>query len=456
LGISAVALAGLIALADNAAAQEKRQGSGERREGTSSGERREGANAGERREGANAGERREGANAAERREGERLDPGARVEGEFRSGGYSGGYYAPYNSGYYGPNRGWYGGRGWYGDRGWYGSPGYSYGYPMYDNGFVNDGYSNGYSDDGRRGRFFGGRRGGDYSYGSYGSGSSCHGGCHGGYGSSCHGGYGAGCTGGSYYGGSQNGNSQNGNSYGAMSTKGGALIQLKVPADATVTFDDQPTQQTGEIRQFITPALEANKNFSYSVHVKSQNMDETRKIKVSPDKQVTMDFTMPQAAEGQRAAPEQAPAPGRKSYGATKEGAHHEGKEAAPAPGAAREGAPAPAPAAKEENAPQAGGDIHEGTVVSFSNGKLEMTDPEHGKHSHQLAPDTKVFIDGQPAKAEDLKADMKIKVTNKKGDQQTITRIDAQSKGKNEAQPKANNGALPKAKNNEAPPPQP
>src|SRR5437773_12514114 len=67
LGISAVALAGLIALADNAAAQEKRQGSGERREGASSGE------------------RREGANAAERREGERLDPGARVEGEFRSG-----------------------------------------------------------------------------------------------------------------------------------------------------------------------------------------------------------------------------------------------------------------------------------------------------------------------------------------------------------------------------------
>jgi len=252
-----------------------------------------------------------------------------------------------------------------------------------------------------------------------------------------------------------------------MSTKGGALIQLKVPADATVTFDDQPTQQTGEIRQFITPALEANKNFSYSVHVKSQNMDETRKIKVSPDKQVTMDFTMPQAAESQRAAPEQAPAPGRKSYGATKEGAHHEGREAAPAPGAAREGAPAPAPAAKEENAPQApaakeekapqaSGDIHEGTVVSFSNGKLEMTDPEHGKHSHQLAPDTKVFIDGQPAKAEDLKADMKIKVSNKKGDQQTITRIDAQSKGKNEAQPKANNGALPKAKNNEAPPPQP
>jgi len=434
LGISAVALAGLIALAGNAAAQEKRQGSGERREGASSGERRDGASSGERRE---SGERRDG---------------GRVEGEFRSGGY----YGPYGGSYYG-GRGWYGDRGWNGDRGWYGDRGwgsYGYGYPMYDNSSVDYG-SDGYYDDGsygggrRRGRF-GRRRGGDYSYGSYGSGSSCHGGCHGGhYGSSCHGGgyYGAGCTGG-HYGATS---ATNGNAYGAMSANGGAIIQLKVPADATVTFDDQPTQQTGEVRQFITPALEANKNFSYSVHVKSQNMDETRKIKVNPDKQVTMDFTMPQG-ESQRAAPEQAPAPGRKSYGATKEGAHHEGREAAPAPGAAREGAPAPAPAAKEEIAPLASGDIHEGTVVSFNNGKLEMTDAEHGKHSHQLSPDTKVFIDGQPAKAEDLKADMKIKITNKKGDQQTITRIDAQSKDKNEAQPKSN-GAPPKAKNNEAPP---
>src|SRR5947207_1887399 len=80
--------------------------------------------------------------------------------------------------------------------------------------------------------------------------------------------YGAGCTGGSYY-----GSSQNGSSNGAMATNGGALIQLKVPADATVTFDGNPTQQTGEIRQFLTPPLEANKNFSYEVHVKGQNMD---------------------------------------------------------------------------------------------------------------------------------------------------------------------------------------
>jgi uncharacterized protein (TIGR03000 family) len=227
-----------------------------------------------------------------------------------------------------------------------------------------------------------------------------------------------------------------------MSTNGGALIELKVPADAMVTFDNQPTQQTAEIRQFITPTLEANKNFSYLVHVKSQNMDESRKINVSPNKQVTLDFTMPQSAESQRARPEQAPAPGRQRYGAEgKEGSRY--REAAP--GAAREGAPPPLPAAKDGNAPQASSDTHEGTFLSFSNGKLEMTSPDQGKHSHQLSPDTKVFIDGQLAKAEDLKADMKLKITTKMGDPQTVMRIDAQGKAKNGAQPR-----------NEVPAPQP
>jgi len=398
LGISALALAGVLVLADNAMAQ-----------------------------------RRSG--------GVYIGPGGAYYGP--SGGF-------YDGGYYG-GRGWYdgsyyGGRGWSGGgRGWGWDGGRYYGSPMNDGSYVDYGSSDSYYDDGwnggRRGRLFG-RRGG-YSYGSYSYGGGCHGGCHG-YGAGCSGGYyGAGCSGGSYY-----GSSSNGNSYGAMATNGGALIELKVPADATVTFDDQPTQQTGEIRQFLTPALEANKNFSYQVHVKAQNMDETRKINVNADQRVTMDFNMPQGAEGQRAGPEQAPAPGRQpAYGAQEKG-HHEGREAAPTPRAG------------EGNAPQAKADAHEGTFLSFSNGTLEMMDPEHGKHTHHLSADTKVFIDGQPAKAEDLKADMKIKVTNKQGDQQTITRIDAQSKGKNEAQPKGKNEAQPRSNNGaqpkEAPPPQP
>jgi uncharacterized protein (TIGR03000 family) len=367
----------------------------------------------------------------------------------RLGGYyDGGYWGGRGGdGYYG-GRGWYDG-GYYGGRGrgWDGGRFYGNGSAMYDNGNV---YGDSYYDDGsyggRRGRLFG-RRGG-YAYGSYAyGGGGCHGGCHG-YGAGCSGGYyGAGCSGGYYgsgcSGGSYYGSSANGSSYGAMATNGGALIELKVPADATVTFDGQPTQQTGEIRDFLTPPLEANKNFSYQVHVKAQNMDETRKINVNADRRVTMDFTMPQGAEGQRASPEQGPAPGR--------------RERAPAParqpayGATELGAP-PRPLAGEGNTPQANAEVHEGQFLSFSNGTLEMTDPEHGKHTHHLSADTKVFIDGQPAKAEDLKADMKIKVSNKKGDQQTITRIDAQSKGGNGNQPRSNRGAQPK----EAPPPQP
>jgi len=63
------------------------------------------------------------------------------------------------------------------------------------------------------------------------------------------------------------------------------------------------------------------------------------------------------------------------------------------------------------------------------------MTDPQQGKHSHQLGPDAKIFIDGKEAKSEDLKANMKVTITTKKGDPQDVIRVDAQ-KGGNGAQP--------------------
>jgi uncharacterized protein (TIGR03000 family) len=195
-----------------------------------------------------------------------------------------------------------------------------------------------------------------------------------------------------------------------------ALIDVRVAPNATLTFDDQPTQQTGESRQFMTPPLEPGKNFSYTVHAKWQeggrDMDQSRKVSVQAGQQARVDFNTAQAqgSEGNRA-PAPAPRPGQ--------GANIH----APTP------APAPAPDARDRNAPQVEDNTHEGTFISFSNGTLDMTDPEHGKHSHKLSPDTQVTIDGRPAKAEDLKADMKIKVTVKKDDPQSITKIEAKSK---------------------------
>src|SRR6266849_456193 len=83
LGISAVALAGLLGLANFATAQNQNQNrrEGERPQGANPAERPEGTISGERPQGANPTERREGTISGERREGERR------EGEVRSGGY---------------------------------------------------------------------------------------------------------------------------------------------------------------------------------------------------------------------------------------------------------------------------------------------------------------------------------------------------------------------------------
>jgi len=442
LGISAVALAGLFALANDATAQNRTRSSGERREGASS-ENRAGA------------ENRDGA----RRDSDRSDAG-RWEGETRSGYY----YGPYGGrGIYGPGYSTFMGPRYYYR---YGYPGYSdngmyYGNSNFDNTYYSDGSdASGYYDDNswdggrRRGRLFGRRRGGwsDYSYGSYGygSGSSCHGGCHGSYGSGCTGGYyGSGCSGSrSYYGAPAR--DQGGYSYGESGMNGAslgnaALIDVRVAPSATITFDDQPTQQTGEFRQFMTPPLEPGKNFSYTVHAKWQeggrDMDQSRKVSVQAGQQTQVDFNTAQAkgSQGNRA-PEQAPRPGQ--------GANIHAP--APAPEARdRNQAPAPAPDARDRNAPQASGESHEGTFISFNNGTLELTDPQHGKHSHHLSQDTQVTIDGRPAKAEDLKADMKIKITAKKGDPNTITKIEATSKDKDNGDRGTSNKETP-------PPPQP
>jgi hypothetical protein len=74
--------------------------------------------------------------------------------------------------------------------------------------------------------------------------------------------------------------------------------------------------------------------------------------------------------------------------------------------------------------------DTHQGTVVKAANGKLTMKHKDGGaEHSHTLAPDAKVTIDGKPAKLEDLKAGYSITVTTKPGDKTVATKIEAKTK---------------------------
>lgn len=71
----------------------------------------------------------------------------------------------------------------------------------------------------------------------------------------------------------------------------------------------------------------------------------------------------------------------------------------------------------------------HDGKVVSITHEKLVMTNKhstDSKEHSHKLASDAKVTLDGKACKAEDLKTGMKIRVTTKTSDAKVATHIEA------------------------------
>ncbi len=75
-----------------------------------------------------------------------------------------------------------------------------------------------------------------------------------------------------------------------------ARIRLVVPADAKVWFDDHATKQGGEIRDFVSPALEPDRPYVYEIKARSRDKDgqevaRTRRVNVSPNGNVSVDFT---------------------------------------------------------------------------------------------------------------------------------------------------------------------
>jgi hypothetical protein len=73
----------------------------------------------------------------------------------------------------------------------------------------------------------------------------------------------------------------------------------------------------------------------------------------------------------------------------------------------------------------------HNGTFISFADGKLVMTDDKGKEMTHTLAKDAQVTIDGKAAKADDLKLLAKgapVTVTVDK-DKAVASKVDAKSK---------------------------
>jgi len=76
-------------------------------------------------------------------------------------------------------------------------------------------------------------------------------------------------------------------------------------------------------------------------------------------------------------------------------------------------------------------GNTHEGKVVSASGTKLVMTDRDGKEHTHTLAPNGQVMVDGRNAKIEDLRPGMRIRVTTEQGNIGVVTRIEGLDKGR-------------------------
>jgi hypothetical protein len=78
----------------------------------------------------------------------------------------------------------------------------------------------------------------------------------------------------------------------------------------------------------------------------------------------------------------------------------------------------------------------HEGTVVSVTGNKLVMKSQEPGgaakEHTHTLAPNAKVSVDGKAGILSDLKPGQKVRVTTKKDDPAIAIRIEALDKQRN------------------------
>jgi uncharacterized protein (TIGR03000 family) len=74
-----------------------------------------------------------------------------------------------------------------------------------------------------------------------------------------------------------------------------AAIDIKVPANAKVWFNDKETSQTGSDRHFVTPALEPGKTFTYEVRATwtgsdGQQVTRTREVHVQANQPTMVNF----------------------------------------------------------------------------------------------------------------------------------------------------------------------
>jgi uncharacterized protein (TIGR03000 family) len=75
-------------------------------------------------------------------------------------------------------------------------------------------------------------------------------------------------------------------------------IDVRVPANAQVFFDDEPTRQSGELRTFTTPTLSGDRSYHYTVRAKWEEngkpVERKQTIEFRTGRRVVVDFLRPE------------------------------------------------------------------------------------------------------------------------------------------------------------------
>jgi uncharacterized protein (TIGR03000 family) len=80
-----------------------------------------------------------------------------------------------------------------------------------------------------------------------------------------------------------------------------AHVAVKAPADAEIWFGEGKTRQTGEVREFVSPALKPGQAYTYVIKAKwtegGKEVVQTREIDVTAGSRKAIDFTKPAPEE---------------------------------------------------------------------------------------------------------------------------------------------------------------
>jgi uncharacterized protein (TIGR03000 family) len=87
-------------------------------------------------------------------------------------------------------------------------------------------------------------------------------------------------------------------------TEDAVHLRVRVPADAELFFDGQPTKQRGTEREFYSPPLTPGRDYTYDIKARwndnGKTVERTRKVQVHADDWINIDMTSPEGGAADR------------------------------------------------------------------------------------------------------------------------------------------------------------